>query len=68
MEIERLRVPNFYHYYHSKQGMWGSYGFEDSVSGNTGDNMVEDQLVPVYDAYSDRVMGYSYNQPLMPAY
>ena len=48
--------------------MWGSYGFEDSVSGNTGDNMVEDQLVPVYDAYSDRVMGYSYNQPLMPAY
>lgn len=24
MEVERLRVPKFYHYYHSKKGMWGT--------------------------------------------
>ena len=66
MEIERLRVPKFYHFFHSKQGMWGSYGFEDNVSGNLGDNIVEDELVPGYDA--DRSSRYSYNQPLMPEY
>ena len=68
MEIERLRVPNFYHYFHSKQGMWGGYGFEDNVSGNAGDNIAEDELVPVYDASSDNAIAYRYNQPLMPEY
>lgn len=24
MEVERLRVDKFYHYYHSKKGMWGT--------------------------------------------
>lgn len=24
MEVERLRVAKFYHYYHSKMGMWGT--------------------------------------------
>lgn len=24
MEVERFRVPKFYHYFHSKKGMWGS--------------------------------------------
>eukprot|EP01137_Pigoraptor_chileana_P017133 Opistho-2@74753 len=24
LEIERLRLPKFYHYYHSRKGMWGS--------------------------------------------
>lgn len=24
MEVERLRVPKFYHYFHSKKGMWGT--------------------------------------------
>ncbi|XP_001638687.2 N-acetyl-beta-glucosaminyl-glycoprotein 4-beta-N-acetylgalactosaminyltransferase 1 isoform X2 [Nematostella vectensis] len=24
MEVERLRIPNFYHFYHSKKGMWGA--------------------------------------------
>ncbi len=68
MEIERLRVPEFYHYFHSKQGMWGSYGFEDNVSGDVGDNIVEDELVPAYDTHADNAMEYNYNQPLMPEY
>ena len=68
MEIERLRVPKFYHYFHSKQGMWGSYGFEDNVSGSIGDTIIEDELVPVYDDDEDSAIGYSYNQPLMPEY
>ena len=24
IEVERLRVEKFYHYYHSKMGMWGT--------------------------------------------
>jgi hypothetical protein len=68
MEIERFRVPDFYHYFHSKQGMWGSYGFEDNVSGDIGDSIVEDELVPVYNRHADHARSYNYNQPLMPEY
>lgn len=68
IEIERFRVPHFFHYFHSKQGMWGSYGFEDNVSGNMGDSMAEDGLVHDYDPNSDNVIKYRYNQALTPEY
>ncbi|XP_028399946.1 beta-1,4-N-acetylgalactosaminyltransferase 3-like [Dendronephthya gigantea] len=68
IEIERFRVPHFFHYFHSKQGMWGSYGFEDNVSGSRGDSIAEDGLVQVYDLNRDNVLKYRYNQPLMPEY
>lgn len=32
MEVERLRVPKFYHYYHSKKGMWGTRNMFNSYS------------------------------------
>ena len=27
LEVERLRMPGFYHFYHSKQGMWDNRQF-----------------------------------------
>ena len=33
MEVERLRVAKFYHYFHSKKGMWGTRNMFNARSG-----------------------------------
>lgn len=49
MEVERLRIPSFYHFYHSKKGMWGSPTV-DTVHSDIGAQYYrnKDQIIPPY--------------------
>ena len=65
MEIERLRVPQFFHYYHSKSGLWGSF-YEEEILTNDFKIVNEDQHVPPYDPTYDPMVRYRSNVPLAP--
>ena len=66
MEIARFRVPRFYHYYHSKSGMWDTYSYDDIVTDSDQNTVSEDQLVPAYIPEDDYFAQYNYNQRLLP--
>ena len=55
MEVERLRVPKFYHYYHSKKGMWGPRNMFNSnnrdMFGRFDDNS---EIIPLYNETKER--------------
>ena len=55
MEVERLRVPKFYHYYHSKKGMWGTRNMftanKRDMFGRFDDNS---EIIPLYNETKER--------------
>ena len=34
IEVERLRIAKFYHFYHSRKGMWGESSMADTAKSN----------------------------------
>ena len=50
MEVERLRVAKFYHYYHSKKGMWGTRSMFNSPSRDMFGRFDDDtDIIPLYN-------------------
>ena len=64
MEVARFRVPQFYHYYHSRSGLWGS-SHRDVISDDE-DLIEEDHVVPIYDPNKELREEYRRNDPLFP--
>jgi len=50
MEVERLRVAKFYHYYHSKKGMWGTRSMFSAYDRDMFGRFDDDtDIIPLYN-------------------
>ncbi|KAJ7376477.1 hypothetical protein OS493_034467 [Desmophyllum pertusum] len=55
MEVERLRVPKFYHYYHSKNGMWGTRNMFNSYTRDMFGRFDDDsEIITLYNDTKER--------------
>lgn len=53
IEVERLRVANFYHYYHSKKGMWGT---RNMFNTNDVDDSFDDDDTDIIRIYNETMV------------
>ncbi|XP_022797985.1 uncharacterized protein LOC111336201 [Stylophora pistillata] len=61
MEVERLRVPKFYHYFHSKKGMWGSRNLFNSYRKDmfdSYDHQGDTDVITLYSKSKERAEDY----------
>ena len=55
MEVERLRVAKFYHYYHSKKGMWGTRSMFSSYDRDMFGRFDDDtDIIPLYNETKEK--------------